>query len=136
MPTRRDIIFKLMSATAASAAVLTAGCAAVALVTDINVLMREGEELYRAKRYDEAITKFKIVVAREPTNLMGWLWLCRTYIVRAMWGDAIDSGRRAFALSPQGADVLPTFLQALFGGGLEALRTATLPIRFNTSPNI
>ena len=49
------------------------------------------------------------------------MWLARAYIVRGLWGDAIDSGRRAFQLSPQGADVLPVFLQALFGGGAQAL---------------
>lgn len=98
-----------------------AGCAGVPGVDDNEALMKEGEELYRAKRYKEAIDKFRAVIARDRTHWRAWLWLCRTYIVLALWGDAIDSGRQAFQLSPQGPEVLQTFLQALFGGGLHAL---------------
>jgi cytochrome c-type biogenesis protein CcmH/NrfG len=61
------------------------------------------------------------VIVREPGNWLAWLWLCRTYIVRALWGDAIEAGRQAFRLSPQGPEVLQTLLQALFGGGAQAL---------------
>ena len=127
--TRRNAIGKLMTGLGACA-VIASGCAELGGVPglpglpgfgDTTVLMREGEDLYRAKRYDEAITRFKMVIAREPLNWLAWLWLARTYIVRGLWGDAIDSGRRAFQLSPQGADVLPVFLQALFGGGMQAL---------------
>lgn len=122
MPTRRAFVVKVLPA-AASALVL-AGCVGVPGVpgiSDVDTLLREGEQLYREKRYDEAIAKFKMVIVRDPYNWRAWLWLCRTYIVRLMWGDAVEAGRQAFKLSPQGAEVLPTFLQALFGGGLAAL---------------
>jgi tetratricopeptide (TPR) repeat protein len=114
---------KLITAIPAAAALALAGCAGVPIpgFTDPNVLLAEGDQLYREKRYDEAIAKFKAVIALEPLNWRAWLGLCRTYIVRAMWGDAIDAGRQAFKLSPQGLDVLPAFLQALFGGGAQAL---------------
>jgi tetratricopeptide (TPR) repeat protein len=92
-------------------------------VSDVETLMQEGERLYREKRYDEAIAKFKMVVVRDPYNWRAWLWLCRTYIVRLLWSDAVEAGRQAFKLAPKGADVLPTFLQALFGGGLAALNS-------------
>lgn len=114
---------KLLKAMPAGATLLVAGCIGIPGVTiaDIDALMREGEQLYRERRYDEAIARFKSVIAREPGNWLAWLWLCRVYIVRALWGDAIEAGRQAFRLSPQGQDVVPTFLQALFGGGLQAL---------------
>ncbi len=112
---------KLIAAVPAAAALGLAGCIGIPGFGDVNLLQQEGEELYRAKRYDEAIAKFRAIVARDPLNWYAWLWLARTFIVRGLWGDAIDSGRRAFQLSPQGADVLPVFLQALFGGGAQAL---------------
>lgn len=112
---------KLLCTLPAGFTLLAAGCAVIPGLTDPEVLLQEGEQLYREKRYDEAIAKFKSVIAREPSNWRAWLWLCRTYIVRALWGDAIEAGRQAFRLSPQGAEVLPTFLQALFGGGVQAL---------------
>lgn len=107
-----------------AAVVLTLGaCAGVPGLSDSATLLQEGEQLYKERRYDEAIAKFKAVIAQDPYNWRAWLWLCRTYIVRAMWGDAIDAGRQAFKLSPQGPEVLQTFLQALFGGGLHALNS-------------
>jgi tetratricopeptide (TPR) repeat protein len=112
---------KLIAIMPAAAALALAGCAVVPGLSDASVLLQEGEQLYHAKRYDEAIAKFRAVIARDPLNWHAWLWLARTYIVRGLWGDAIDSGRRAFQLSPQGPEVLQTFLQALFGGGLQAL---------------
>lgn len=117
LPARR----KLLLAMPFAATLLVAGCAAIPGMGDATTLLQEGEQLYREKRYDEAIAKFKAVIVREPTNWRAWLWLCRTYIVRALWGDAIDAGRQAFRLSPQGPEVLQTFLQALFGGGAQAL---------------
>ena len=112
---------KLLIAAPAAATLALAGCIGIPGFGDVNMLQQEGEELYRAKRYDEAIAKFRAIVVRDPLNWYAWLWLARAFIVRGLWGDAIDSGRRAFQLSPQGADVLPVFLQALFGGGAQAL---------------
>ena len=39
--------------------------------------------------------------------------------------DAIDAGRRAFKLSPQGPEVMKTLLKALIGGGLHALNSSS-----------
>lgn len=123
MLTRREVVVRLMSGAAACAALTLAGCAGVPIpgLDDVDTMLRDGEQLYRERRYDEAIAKFKMVIARDPYNWRAWLWLCRTYIVRALWGDAIEAGRQAFKLSPQGPEVVSTFLQALFGGGLAAL---------------
>ena len=119
--TRRE----LLCALPCGITVLTAGCAGIPIpgVSDPAALLKEGEALYQAQRYDEAIAKFRAVIALDRTNWRAWLWLCRTYIVRGMWGDAIESGRQAFQFSPQGPEVLQTFLQALFGGGAQALGT-------------
>ena len=111
---------KLLIAAPAAATLALAGCIGIPGFGDVNMLQQEGEELYRAKRYDEAIAKFRAIVVRDPLNWYAWLWLARAFIVRGLWGDAIDSGRRAFQLSPQGADVLPVFLQALFGSEHDA----------------
>ncbi len=112
---------KLLRAIPVGLTLLAAGCATIPGITDSSVLLQEGEQLYNAKRYDEAITKFRVVIAQDPMNWRAWLWLARTYIVRGTWGEAIVSARRAFELSPQGPEVLQTFLQALFGGGAQAL---------------
>ena len=123
MPTRREVLINLLSGGAVCATMLAAGCANVPGLGDSATVQQEGEQLYREKRYDEAIAKFKAAVALDPYNWRAWLWLCRTYIVRALWGDAIEAGRQAFKLSPQGPEVLQTLLQALFGGGLQALNS-------------
>jgi len=112
---------KIITALPYCAALALAGCAAIPGFNDPSVLLQEGEQLYHAKRYDEAIAKFRAVIAQDPLNWRAWLWLARTYIVRGIWGEAIVSARRAFELSPQGPEVMQTFLQALFGGGAQAL---------------
>lgn len=117
LPNRR----KLLRAFPAGVALLAAGCAAVPGISDPSAVLAEGEQLYAAKRYDEAIAKFRAVILMEPTNVRAWLGLARSYIASLNWGEAIASARKAFELSPQGADVLQTLLQALFGGGAQAL---------------
>ena len=123
MPVSSNVRRRFIAVLPCFSVLALAGCAVIPGMGDATTLMQEGEQLYREKRYDEAIAKFKAVIAREPLNWRAWLWLCRTYIVRALWGDAIEAGRQAFKLSPQGPEVLPTFLQALFGGGLQALNS-------------
>jgi tetratricopeptide (TPR) repeat protein len=112
---------KLVIALPVSLAMLAAGCAAVPGVSDPSTVLAEGEQLYAAKRYDEAIAKFRAVILMDPANVRAWLGLARSYIAGANWSEAIASARNAFELSPQGAEVLQTFLQALFGGGAQAL---------------
>lgn len=123
MTTRREAMGVLMKASLACTAMFTAGCAGVPVpsVNESITLMLEADELYKARRYDEAIAKYRAVIARDPLNWRAWLGLAKSFIARGLWRDAIDSGKRAFELSPQGPDVLSTFLQALFGGGMEAL---------------
>ena len=99
---------------------LTAGCVVMPPL-NADALIQQGQRLYHARQYDEALAVFRQAVALEPTHWLAWLWLARTFIAKGGWGDAIASARRAFELSPQGVEVLPVFLQALFGGGVQAL---------------
>ena len=102
-------------------ALLVAGCAAVPPRDEIGGLMKEGQDLYAAKRFDEAIRKFGDVVARDGKHWQGHLWLARAYIGKGSWPDAIASARKAYEFSASGQDVVAVFAEALFGGGSEAL---------------
>lgn len=99
---------------------LVAGCAGVAMQDDTATIMKEGQELYQAKRYDEAIAKFRTVTAREPANWSAWLWTARAFIAKGGWADAVASARKAFENGPK-PEVLQVLLDALFGGATQAL---------------
>ena len=106
-------------------AFLLAGCAASlqkeVVGNQIATLMREGQELYAAKRIDEAIVKFRDVTTRDGSHAQGFVWLARAYIARSSWTDAIAAARRAHELSPSDQAVTPVLAEALFGGGSAAL---------------
>lgn len=111
----------------ALSALLLAGCAAMPSSQDETAtLMKEGQELYAAKRYDEAIVKFRAVTARAPANWGAWLWTARAFIAKGGWAEAIASARKAFETGP-GPETLPVFLEALFGGGSQALASGNFP---------
>lgn len=110
----------------ALSALLLAGCAAVQLQDDVAALMKEGQALYAAKRYDEAIVKFRAITVREPANWSAWLWTARAFIAKGGWAEAIASARKAFETGP-GPETLPVFLEALFGGGSQALAGGNFP---------
>ena len=96
------------------------GCAQ--LVADsIETLLRQGIELFTAGKYDEALAKFFEVIRRDPKSWTAYLYMARSYIAKASWGDAIASGRKAFELAPSAADVIPALAEALLGAGTDAL---------------
>jgi tetratricopeptide (TPR) repeat protein len=102
-----------------------AGCAQ--LVADsIDALIRQGIDLFTARRYDEAITKFLEVVRRDPKSWTAYLYMARSYVAKASWGDALASGRKALELAPDRADVIPTLADALLGAGLDAFNRGQL----------
>ena len=109
--------------------ILLAACAASsqkeATGNQIATLMREGQEHYAAKRYDEAIAKFATLTARDANNWQGFVWLARAYIAKPSWTEAIAAARRAHTLSPGGQGVVPVLAEALFGGGSAALTTGS-----------
>jgi cytochrome c-type biogenesis protein CcmH/NrfG len=107
-------------AVALVALLLLTGCAG--LVADsIEALMKQGIELFLARRYDEAILKFLEVVRRDPRSWEAHLYLARSYVATRSWGNAIASGRRALELAPGASDAVSTLAEALLGAGLDAL---------------
>ena len=101
--------------------VLFTGCAG--LVADsIEALMKQGIELFLARKYDEAIAKFLEVVRRDPRAWNAYLYLARSYVATGTWGNALASGRKALELAPSATDVIPTLAEAFLGAGLDALQ--------------
>lgn len=102
--------------------VLLAGCAGLTLQDQIAGLMKEGQQLYSEKKYEQALGKFGQVIEKDPAYWQAYLWAARSFIAMGNWTDAIASGRKAFELAPKGQDVMPVFAEALFGGGSDALK--------------
>jgi tetratricopeptide (TPR) repeat protein len=98
-----------------------AGCAAIDPQGEMNALMTEGQQLYSAQRYDEAIARFRSVTARDPGFYPAYVGLARSLMAKGAWPEAVVNARRAMELSRGAPDVLPVLLDALYGGGNEAL---------------
>jgi tetratricopeptide (TPR) repeat protein len=101
-----------------------AGCAGLSIFETPESLMQEGRELYLAKRYDEAIMKFERVLELDSTRWLAYVYIARCYIGKLGWGPAVANARKAYQMAPAGEGVVPVLAEALFGGGLEALRQA------------
>jgi tetratricopeptide (TPR) repeat protein len=101
-----------------------AGCAGITMFDTVDSLMKEGRDLYAAKQYDQSIAKFEQVITKDNTYWLAYLYIARSYIAKSNWLPAITNARKAFQLAPSGENVVPTFAEALFGGGVEALRQA------------
>jgi tetratricopeptide (TPR) repeat protein len=101
---------------------LLGGCASLGFETP-DSLMKDGQQLYLDKKYDEAITKFERVIELDSTRWLAYVYLARCYIAKGSWTKAIDNGRLAYKAAPGGEDVVPTLTQALWGGGTEALKS-------------
>lgn len=121
MTTRRKVIANILGWGVAGVAVMLGGCATLGVADEANALLQEGQQLFNARRYDEAIAKFREATAKDPDHWNAYLWMARAYIAKGTWVEAIAAARRAFELSPQGPEVASVFFQALFGGGMEAL---------------
>ena len=107
------------------------GCGGVgplgpSLQEQIDALMKEGQQLYAAKNYDQSLAKFGEVVAKDATYWQAYVWLARTHVAKGNWADAIGNAKKAYELAPQGADVIAVLGQALYGGGLDALNRGQL----------
>lgn len=103
-------------------AALVAGCATFGAVESIDSLLKQAVALYEGKRYDEAIAKLRSVLALDAKSWTAYLYLARSYVAKLDWAQAVDNGRKAFELAPQGQDVLPVFAEALWGSGLASLQ--------------
>jgi tetratricopeptide (TPR) repeat protein len=109
-----------------------AACAGLTLQSEIDGLMKEGQQLYAEKKYEQATDKFLTVIGKDPTYWQAYLWAARSFIAQGNWKEAIANGRKAFELAPMDREVLPIFAAALFGGGADALRNG----RFAESVNL
>lgn len=98
-----------------------ASCAAIDPHGETNALMAEGQQLYSAQRYDEAIARFRAVTATAPGFYPAYVGLARSFMAKGAWADAVVNARRAMELSRGAPDVLPVLLDALYGGGTDAL---------------
>jgi Flp pilus assembly protein TadD len=98
---------------------LVGGCASLGFES-ADSLMKEGQQLYADKKYDEAIAKFERVIQLDKTQWLAYLYLARCYIAKGTWTKALTNARLAYQAAPGGNDVLPTFTRALWGGGIEA----------------
>jgi Flp pilus assembly protein TadD len=98
---------------------LVSGCASLGLESP-DSLMKEGQQLYADKKYDEAIAKFERVIQLDKTQWLAYLYLARCYIAKGTWTKALSNARLAYEAAPASDDVLPTFTRALWGGGIEA----------------
>ena len=97
-------------------------CASVSLQEQIDVLMKEGQQLYSEKKYDESIAKFGEVVAKDAKYWLAYVWMARSFMAKGNWLDAIGNAKKAYDLAPKGQDVIAVLSQALFGGGADALK--------------
>ena len=109
-----------------AAVMLLAGCAGLVADT-IDSLMKQGIELFAARRFDEAIAKFMEVVRRDPKFWNAYLYLARSYLGKSSWTDAIASGRKALELAPSATEVIPTLAEAFLGAGLDAVTRRQFP---------
>jgi tetratricopeptide (TPR) repeat protein len=88
----------------------------------IDSTMKDGQALYTQKKYDEAIARFNEALRRDPRHFPAHVWTARAQIAQGAWGAAVASARKAWALAPRSADVVPVLAEALFGAGNAALK--------------
>jgi tetratricopeptide (TPR) repeat protein len=105
--------------------VFVSGCAMLGFETP-DSLMKEGQQLYLDKRYNEAIMKFERVIELDSTRWLAYVYIARCYMAKGSWSKAVSNARVAYQVSPGGQDVVPTLTQALWGGGIEALNNGQL----------
>ena len=102
---------------------LLCGCAALGFGETADSVMKEGQQLYADKKYDEAITKFERALELDSTRWLAYVYLARCYMAKGGWKLAISNARLAYKAAPSGDNVLATLAEALLGGGTAALRS-------------
>ena len=101
---------------------LLGGCAWLGVETP-DSLMKEGQRLYLDKKYDEAIVKFERVIELDSTRWLAYVYIARCYMAKGSWTKAMSNARLAYQAAPAAEDVVPTLAQALWGGGMETLKS-------------
>jgi len=84
----------------------------------------EGMASFNKGEYEEAVTFFKEATELNPTYGEAYLYLGRSYLNLGRWTEAIQPLRTALRLAPEKTrgEVLNLLVDALFGGGIEALK--------------
>jgi tetratricopeptide (TPR) repeat protein len=102
---------------------LLGGCAWLGFSETPDSLLKDGQQLYLAKKYDEAIMKLERVVELDNTRWPAYLYLARCYMAKGSWTVAISDARLAYQTDPDAEDVEQTLSTALLEGGASALHT-------------
>lgn len=101
---------------------LLTGCAGIAPRETPDSVMQEGQRLYAAKKYDEAIARFQRVLELDHGRWPANLYIARSYMAKSNWKLALSHARVAFEAAPDGPDVRTTLAESLLGSGQAALR--------------
>ncbi len=92
----------------ASVAVPTAAASSprtdAALPVDPASLQSQADEAYRARRFDEAVSRYDRLLALQPSNAHAWLRLGNVHHQRRDWFKALAAYRRAGARSLAGVE--------------------------------
>jgi len=104
-------------------AAATGGCAWIGSADNPEALVRDGRDLYLARRYDEAIVKLERATALDASSWTAHLYLARCYMAKENWTVAIAEARLAYEAQPDGEEVEEVFSAALLGGGAAAVHT-------------
>lgn len=75
--------------------------------------LRDGSKAPSAQQIETMIEEVKVRLAKEPGNLEGWTVLARTYYALGRGEEAATAFERATALSPNDADLLADYADAL-----------------------
>jgi len=101
---------------------LLGGCAWLGFET-ADPAMKEGQHLYLEKKYGEAIAKFDRVIELDSTRWLAYVYIARCCMAKGSWTKAMSNARLAYQAAPAGEDVVPTLAQAVWGGGMETLKS-------------
>src|SRR5262249_56479746 len=81
-------------------AAATGGCAWIGSAENPEALVRDGRNLYLARRYDEAIVKLERATALDAASWTAHLYLARCYMAKENWTVAIAEARLAYEAQP------------------------------------
>ena len=126
LPRAWNAMLMIVSITFAGCGGMSPQAQTVSLQDQINALMKEGEQLYSAKSYDQSVAKFREVVAKDAKYWQAYVGMARSFIATGNWADAIGNAKKAFELAPKGQDVTTVLGQALYGGGADSLKNGQL----------
>lgn len=113
MPLTRPLIVLVV------ATLLVAGCASL-IADSIESLMRQGIDLFLARRFDEAIGKFLEVIRRDPQFWNAYLYLARSFIGKGAWSEALSAIVQGLPHATD-ASARTEFVRTLLDGGTQAL---------------